>query len=720
VRSAGQKTEDPEILPRAWAPFTRMNSLLKEQTEGRIAGPAKRRILWIFVGLALFVFLILEMCLAGRQQSQTLDEANHIFAGYRYWMCSDFRANPEHPPMVKLVATVPLLFRSLKTPTAVCGYPTASQFRDYTEGNLFLYANDADSILFQTRLLASVFAIVLAALLVESGIVLFGPGPALLALVIFVFEPTILAHGFLVTTDMGMACCLYATVYAFYLYLVRPSYWRLLAVGFLAGTTLAAKHSGFLVFAILGTLAFLDLLNSTNSAEKSRGWINRAPRMLGAFMLIGVSAYVVLWGFYGFRFLPAPDQNPMGYALVEAKSGLILRIGNAIFANFDRFHLLPEAYLYGLKNVMHVTRSGATAFLFGKIYPHGRWFYFPSAFLIKSTLGFLGLLALAVVSWAYKGKTESWRKVLFLVVPPIILLMAALNSNLNIGIRHILPAYPFLIMFIAVGAWKLCTSRRGRYAVALLIAVHALSSLRSFPEYISYSNEVWGGPLETYKVLSDSNVDWAQGLKAVESYLSLHRVKDCWFAPFSTYAEPDPEYYGIGCKLLPTGRYQEGQRLALSGDRLDGTLLISASQLSGLAWGPAELNPYEPLREVTPVANIGGSVLVYRGHFKLSQLFVAVLIERARDLARTNQGNEAVAEAREATALAPNMFATHWALADALASANQLAAAREEYRSARSLAQTRHPEFNGDNLLQIDAALRDLEARSSLRSGQVQ
>lgn len=635
----------------------------------------------------LLLFLILELCFAGRQQSQTIDEANHIFAGYRYWMCSDFRANAEHPPVVKLVAAAPLLLNTLKSPVSLCDYVGASKERDYSEGKLFLYANDADAILFKTRFAASVFTIALAATLFESGMILFGIGPALLALLIFVFDPNILAHGFLVTTDMAMACALYTTVYAFYRYLVDPSKYRILLTGIWVGITLAVKHSGFLVFPIVGALAFLELITSTKSTNESQGWIKPVQRMMGALVIMAIGGYVVLWAFYGFRFAPALDGNTMGYPLTEPKSNMILGIGNTIFEQLERIHFLPDSYLYGLKNVLHVSRNGSSAFLFGKVYPHGQWFYFPSAFVIKSTLGFLCLLMLAAASWAFGRNRESSRKLFFLTVPPILLLICSTGSNLNIGVRHILPIYPFLIMFAAAGAWKVCGSRYGMYAVAILAAVHILSSVRSFPNYIAYSNEMWGGPQNTYKVLSDSNVDWGQGVKSTASYLRNHATKDCWFAPFSTFAGADPKYYGIRCKLFPTHDYEDTQQLELSGSRVNGTLLIGASQLSGILWGPPELNPYAQLRSMTPVANIGGSVLVFQGQFDLPAVFIMSLTERARELAQNGRGDEAVIEARRATMLAPDMFITHWVLGKALAAANESAEAQIfERRSANSCA----------------------------------
>src|SRR5690242_13079373 len=148
----------------------------------------------IWIAAVLLACLVLELSLAGRHQSQTFDEADHILAGYRYWMCSDFAANPEHPPMVKLVASLPLLFQHVRTPSPLCGHSNPSTRKDFVDGRTFLFSNDANSILFQTRLFAALFTIMLGAVLFGSAYAMFGAGPALIAFAIFVFEPNILAH----------------------------------------------------------------------------------------------------------------------------------------------------------------------------------------------------------------------------------------------------------------------------------------------------------------------------------------------------------------------------------------------------------------------------------------------------------------------------------------------------------------------------------------------
>lgn len=449
----------------------------------------------ISVVALLLVCLALELGLAGRRQSQTFDEADHILAGYRYWKCADFAANLEHPPLVKLIASFPLLFQNVRTPNPLCGSAPASTHADFVEGRAFLYFNNADSLLFQTRLFASLFTIALGLVLFESARTMFGVGPGLIALTIFVFEPNLLAHGFLVTTDMGLACCLYAAVYAFYRYLEKGTRGRLLLTGTLAGATLAAKHSGLLIFPILAAVAFAELaVEKTRSRPNEDLSFNRRLLTLSeALALIALIAYVVLWAFYAFRFSTRPDADFTVYP--QSAKGIVRWAFAALFTGLLRFHLLPEAYLYGIKHVLASVRGGGPIFVLGKMYPTGRWFYFPIVFLVKSTIGFLALMVLSIAG-LFVARAKNRRALAVLSISPLLFLTFCLPSKLDVGIRHILPVYPFLIALAAAGAWELRRFYGASYAVTALIVLHAASSIASFPNYIPYCNEAFGGTWE--------------------------------------------------------------------------------------------------------------------------------------------------------------------------------------------------------------------------------
>lgn len=163
-------------------------------------------------------------------------------------------------------------------------------------------------------------------------------------------------------------------------------------------------------------------------------------------------------------------------------------------------------------------------YLLGKVYPHGVWPYFPIAFAIKTKLGLLILLGLVPLSLA-RSRIEHWRELLFLIVPAAIYFGVAMESKMNIGLRHILPVYPFLMILAAWGTWRLIQrQRQWAYVVALLLVWNTVSSLRTFPVHLAYSNELWGGPSQTYRYLSDSNADWGQQLWAAKKDLNGGQV----------------------------------------------------------------------------------------------------------------------------------------------------------------------------------------------------
>ncbi len=543
---------------------------------------ANRRNGLLSIGVVgLLLILGLQLFLSVRRESQTWDEANHIFAGYRSWTHADFGLNPEHPPLLKLLATIPLFPSPLKTPQ-----PEGRYFKEdaFLGGKDFLYQNDADSILLRSRMAAATLTILLAVVVFLATKEMFGTGAALIALVLLAFEPNLLAHGALVTTDAGLSCFMLVSIYAFYRFVKAPSLWRMLIVGIATGLALAVKHTGLLVLPTLLLLVGCEVVRYQISNDRTRKTLGEyVLKLAGALAGITLIALIVLWSFYGFRYAARPVGLELNPPLAEFIKGLQPHESWAI-STMARWHVLPESYLYGLADV-RLMAEYYTSFLFGKIYAHGVWFYFPVVFLIKSTLGFLALLLFTLAVIATR-RLRCWREILFLVIPPIFYLLVAATVGMNIGVRHILLVYAFLCVLIGGAAWTLIRqNRRWVYLVVALLVLHAASSLRTFPAYIAYSNELWGGPSQTHKYLTDSNADWGQRLKAAKQYLDQRGVKDCWFLYFAA-GVAEPSYYGIPCKPLPTiSTLWLNQHIDVP-PSINGPVLISASNLSGFEFGP--------------------------------------------------------------------------------------------------------------------------------------
>ena len=406
-------------------------------------------------------------------------------------------------------------------------------------------------------------------------------------------------------------------------------------------------------------------------------------------------AIAVLWASYGFRFAARRDGlqlNP-GFAEWIAQ----LKPFEAYLVSFAaRWHLLPESYLYGLAAV-RLSAETYTSFVLGTVYPHGVWFYFPVTFVIKSTLAFLVLLGISIFAIASRKLTGA-RELLFLTVPPAFYLMVAMNSKINIGVRHILPLYVFLAVLIAGAARSLMrhglhmTSRRWQYVVAALLLFHVFSSVRSYPNYMAYANELWGGPSQTYKYLTDSNVDWAQQLKSTKQYLDRRGIKECWFAYFGQ-GVLEPHYYGIPSKPLPTAdSLWINERIDVP-PAIDGTVLVSAGVLSGFEFGPGALNPYRQFQQLRPVAVIDDAGFVFEGHYEISLASALGHAQHAMVLLDGKQSDEALVEAQRAVALAPDSVTTQAALGDVLTALNRPDEARPIYQRALELAKTVEPEF---------------------------
>jgi len=242
---------------------------------------------WTFAG-GLIILQMILVAIIVHGESLTFDEGDHIFAGYTMWQSGDYGLNPEHPPLVKLVATLPLLQEKLWVPPLQQRWFKSEAYRD---GRDFMERNDGPShrLLFRMRLAAGVFAVGLSVMVFLMGSELFGEPAGLLALLLVVFEPNVLANSDLVTTDMGVACFFLATIYCFYRYARRPSVIPLLLTGLAAGLTLSAKHSGILLAPMLLGLTLVEVACAERGRRK-----RMAGTLFGGLAAIVVLAVVVL------------------------------------------------------------------------------------------------------------------------------------------------------------------------------------------------------------------------------------------------------------------------------------------------------------------------------------------------------------------------------------------------------------------------------------------
>jgi hypothetical protein len=467
--------------------------------------------------------------------------------------------------------------------------------------------------------------------------------------------------------------------------------------GVSVGLVLAVKHTGLLILPILFLLTLCEIIFEPNR--------EKAVKFAGSLALITLISWLVLWSCYGFRYSARPSGLQLNPPLVEYVKGLKPAEAWPI-STAARLRALPESYLYGLADVK-LTANYYTSYVLGKVYAHGVWFYFPLAFLIKSTAGVLALVLLTLGAIATR-RLNCRREILFLTVPVIFYLLVALTVGMNIGVRHILVVYVFLYVLIG-GAMStlIAKSRKWAYAVGVLLLVHAVSSVLAFPNYIAYANELWGGPSQTHKYLTDSNSDWGQQLKSVKQYLDQRGVKDCWFLYFAE-GVAEPSYYGIPCKPLPTINTLWLNTPIDVPTSINGPVLISASNLSGVEFGPGSLDPYGQFKLLKPTAVIDRGVFVFDGKFDLPLVAAISKAQKAQNLAQAKQLEPAFQEAQAAVALSPDSINTQLALGDILREMGQPQQARACYEKALQLAKTIEPEFQIRSIPTIEEKLQSV------------
>src|SRR5450432_2151238 len=626
-------------------------------------------------GLIILQMILVAIIVHG--ESLTFDEGDHIFAGYMMWHSGDYGLNPEHPPLVKLVATLPLLQEKLWVPPLQQRMFKSEAYRD---GRDFMERNDGPKHrpLFRMRLAAGVFTVGLSVMVFLMGSKLFGQSAGLLALLLVVFEPNVLANSDLVTTDVGVACFLLATIYCFYRYARQPSVVGLLLMGLAAGLTLSAKHSGILLAPMLLGLTLLEI------ACAERG---RRKRMAGT-LLVGLAAtvvlaVVVLWAFYGFRYASRPAGLVMNPTLSQYAAPLT-GVKSWVIGHLANWRLLPESYLMGITDIHYAAQQYAI-FLLGHDYPHGVWWYFPVALSIKTSLGLIGLLVLAGIALISR-RLRQRRELAYLVVPGAIYLGVAILSGMNIGTRHVLFLYPLAALLAAAGVTALAQhSRRWLWIGGGLVAFHVISAMAIFPAEMAYGNEAWGGTANTHKYLSDSSVDWAQQLPHIKQWVDAHPGQECWLA-YSAYPDLRPQAYGIPCHPLPTA-HTGGEILPTDvPETIHGNLLLSADDLEACDWPSDQLNVFERFRWMPMAEQIDHSVFVYHGDFDVHEAAALGAVQKANILLRKNRPEEALVAAEKAVALQPGNLLAQMALGDAQSALGDKNGARAAYELALAAA----------------------------------
>jgi hypothetical protein len=573
-------------------------------------GKSARLTCTIIVALFLCIFYVIALT-AAIQKSPTYDEPVHLFAGYAYLKWGDFRINPEHPPLAKVLAALPLLTLDINTTGITKAQRDLVQrHKEYgwvLADRFFMSNGNAERLFFYTRLVMIGLAAILGIFVFLWARELFGLTAGIVALALYCFDPNILAHSSLVHTDIPFALFFFAGTYFFWQTSSRFAWVNLVCTGVLFALAAITKFSFLIVLPVWAVLGIIRAFSSQpqQSQITSPEVVDRPLSKLVLLLIVLATAlifaYLVLWTAYGFRFDAVAQQR--GQMQTDRLVAVESWLNNLLAVNSKHF-VLPEAWIYGFVDAFK--KFDRPSYLLGEISAHGSWLYFPVAFAVKTSLPTLLLFGIALTLVVTRRQFS--RDDLFLVIPIIAFFFVAVCSGLNIGLRHILPIYPFLFVWlggVTSTIWER-GRRMGRWGVFLLGLWLVFSSLRTYPDYLAFFNEMAGGPANGHKFLVDSNLDWGQDLKGLKRWIGDNRIGKINFAYFGTM---DPSYYGINA-VPAAGSITLFWRGGKDNSPISPYIAISQTYLAGLYL--AKKDTYATFRDRTPVANIGHSILIYR------------------------------------------------------------------------------------------------------------
>jgi 4-amino-4-deoxy-L-arabinose transferase-like glycosyltransferase len=621
---------------------------------------------WFLVILMVVVAFIL-MFNASFQESATMDELAHIPAGYGYVKYLDYRLNPEHPPLVKALAGLPLLFQKVNFP--LDRFPWQSDINgQWAAGAQFLYESDnnADRIIQWSRLGPMLLTLLLIIFIYIWAKELIGRWWAFLPTSLFAFSPNVLAHGHYVATDIGAALGIFMAAYYFVKFLLEPSGRHLIFAGVAFGIAQLMKFSAALLIPLFIFLLAVFYIWKTASdwqttapLARFKRFFIRAFRYSRALALIFIIGYALVYAVYFLftinypiekqaadtkyiltSFAGGPDSN---FESCKLKSGVALprrvrclaeiniyAAGNKILRPFGE-------YLLGVLMVMQRSAGGNTAYFLGEVSASGWWYYFPVVFVLKEPIPSLILISVALLFAIWRIIKNSHLSSLtshffnylgthfaeFSMIAFIVLYWAySVKSPLNIGVRHLMPTMPFVYILTSGAIKKFISSGnfvkifvKGLF-IAILLIWYFGETLFAGPYYLSYFNQFGGGVENGYKYVTDSNYDWGQDLKRLKSFV------ESWNMNHEARIEKVAvDYFGGGNPKYYLGEKAEYWQSAKGNPKYYGIdwLAVSVNTLQGALGKLHPGQPRNPENEYRwlkdpyePYARAGTSIFIYK------------------------------------------------------------------------------------------------------------
>lgn len=524
----------------------------------------------LFILMAASLILMLN---ASKGDSAIMDELAHIPAGYSYVRYLDYRLNPEHPPLVKMISALPLLFQNLSFPTDKSPWTTDINGQ-WAAGAQFLYEsnNDANQIIFLSRL-GPIFLTLLLIFFVyffTKGLI--GRWWALLPAFFVAFSPNFLAHGHYVTTDIGAALGIFLSIFCFLKYLINPSRKYLFLSGITFGVAQLMKFSAVLLIPYLILIAIIhyflalskekSITDSKIGFKKSLFIFYKYARSVFLIFLIG---YLIVYGFYFITTLNYPIEKQINDTRTTLGSFGFKPLADLNISMAGNKLLRPIAqYLLGVLMVMQRATGGNTAYFMGEVSGAGWKSYFPMVFIMKEPLPILLIIFLALISGLWntlKNFRTGLKKTLFkfkeylitnfeefsILAFVVFYWLYSLNSSLNIGFRHLIPTLPFIYILSIESVKKWLTfspSFLKKYFRTVLVSIFvmwlAFKTVSSAPYFLSYFNELFGGVRGGYQYVTDSNFDWGQDLIRLQKWVEKNNINKI---AIDYFGGGNPKYY---------------------------------------------------------------------------------------------------------------------------------------------------------------------------------
>jgi hypothetical protein len=505
-------------------------------------------------------------------QSLTYDEPAHIIAGIDAWRHGRFEHWNDHPPLGRLWLTLPLA--RADSQFAWQQLPTGYRVMAMQPG--------PEEIALRTRPMNLLLGIALGVALWFAARRLFSEAAANVALALFVFTPSLIAHFSVATTDGIGTLFIFLTAFQLVRGRHQPNWLNTVLMGLALGGLLLAKfYAPPLVLLALGLML---VLKPEAVSRRPSQW-NWKPTFAAL-----VLALVTLWAGYFFHV----SHLKIGDGKVIAS---FPNRGEKTWATKASTHIsayVPAGeFLEGLREVAMSNKHGRPAWFLGKIYPTGGIkAYYPAAIVLKWPTVLL-VLVLASLLMGVRKTCRNPGDLLAMCGFGLVFLFFAIQSKYDIGERHILPLYPFALL-IAGAIWEHLKARRPAMILLLvLLGLNAADALRCAPDYLTYFN-VLVKPTNSWHYLTDSNLDWGQGLIALREHEQKHPNENLRLAYFGSV---DPPLYGVrAVPLAPE-------------ERVTGKIVVGVSVLSGQVL--ADPNSYRWLLQYPPQEIIDRSMLVY-------------------------------------------------------------------------------------------------------------